>query len=180
MRMPFNALDVIVCVILLYSVIQGLVHGMTRQIVSIGALVVGLLLAGWYYPRAAAVILPYTRTWEIAAFLGFLVIFVAVKLLGVLVGVLMGKLLSAADLKWFDRVLGAAFGFAKGFLLSAVLFVGLLAFPFDLKWVKEASVAPYLLRGAKFISNITPPSVKVRFDEGVTKLRAIWKQSESI
>lgn len=178
--MPFNVLDIIVCVVLLYSVIQGLIRGMTRQIVSIGALVVGLLLAGWYYPRAAAVILPYARTWEIAAFLGFLAIFVAVKLVGALVGVLLGKLFSAADLKWFDRVLGAAFGLVKGFLLSAVLFVGLLAFPFDLKWVKEASVAPYLLRGAKFVSHITPPAVKVRFEEGLTKLRTIWKESESI
>lgn len=180
MGIPFNALDVVVWVILLYSLIQGIVRGVTQQIFSIGALVVGLLLAGWYYPRVASYLIPYFRTWEIAAFLAFILIFIVVKLIGAGLSFLLGKILSAAELRWFDRVLGGFFGFAKGFLLSAVLFLGLLAFPFDLKWVKSAMMAPYLLRGARFIAAVTPPEVKVRFEEGLNKLKTIWKGAESI
>lgn len=179
MGTSFNVLDIVVCGIILYSVIQGVFLGMTRQIVSLGALVVGLLIAGWYYPRLAPVLVPYFRTWEIAAFLAFILLFVAVKLLGVLIGFLLGKVVSAAELKWFDRVLGGFIGFAKGFLLSSVVFLGLLAFPFDLKWVRNAATAPYLLRGAKFVAAITPPSVKVRFDEGLNKLKVLWKESDT-
>ncbi len=178
--MSLNGLDVLVLAIILYSVVQGFIKGMTRQIISIGALVVGLLLAAWYYARGAALLVPYFRQWEIAAFVSFILIFIGVKLVGVGVGYLVGKVLSAAELRWFDRVLGAFFGFAKGFLLSAVLFLGLLVFPFDLRWVKSATTAPYLLRGARFIAAITPPEIKVRFDEGMTKLRTLWKESGSI
>jgi membrane protein required for colicin V production len=176
----FNMLDVVVWVIVLYSVIQGFAKGVTRQIVSLGALVVGLLLAGWYYPKVAALLVPYVRTWEVAAFIAFILIFIVVKLVGAGVGLLLGKILSAAELRWFDRVLGGFFGLAKGFLLSAVIFVALLAFPFNLKWVRNAAMAPYLLQGAQFIAAITPPEVKVRFDEGLSKLRTIWRDSKVI
>lgn len=178
--MAFNGLDAVVAVILLYSIVSGIVNGMTRQIVSIGALVVGVLLAAWYYPRLAPLLAPYIRKWEIAAFLAFILIFIAVKLLGAVVGYLLGKVLSAAELRWFDRVLGGFFGLAKGFLLCSVLFMGLLAFPFDLKWVNTAATAPYLLRGARFIAAITPPGIKVRFDEGLDRVKNIWNNSSSI
>lgn len=179
MGISFNLLDVIVWAILIYSVVQGILYGMTRQFVSIGALVLGLLMAAWYYPRLAPMLIPYFRTYEIAAFLAFLIIFVLVKLAGAGVGYLLGKLMAAAELKWFDRVLGGVFGFAKGFLLCAVLFLGLLAFPFELKWVKGATMAPYLMHGARLISTMTPPEVKARFDEGLNKLKTIWKESGS-
>lgn len=178
--MAFNGLDVIVGVIILYSIVSGVVNGMTRQVVSIGALVVGVLLAAWYYPRLAPLLVPYCRKWEVAAFLAFILIFIAVKLVGAVVSYLLGKVLSAAELRWFDRVLGGFFGLAKGFLLSSVLFVGLLAFPFDLTWVKTAVTAPYLLRGARFIAAITPPGIKVRFDEGLGRVKTIWNESNSI
>lgn len=179
MGISLNALDVIVWVILIYSVVQGILYGMTHQFVSIGALVLGLLIAAWYYPRLAPMLMPYFRTYELAAFLAFIIIFILVKLIGAGVGFLLGKLLAAAELRWFDRVLGGFFGFAKGFLLSAVLFLGLLAFPFELKWVKNAKMAPYLMEGARFISTLTPPEVKTRFDDGLNKLRTIWKESGS-
>ncbi|MDD5542095.1 MAG: CvpA family protein [Acidobacteriia bacterium] len=180
MSSSFNTLDVVVVVLILYSIVQGIFRGVTRQIISLGALVVGLFLAGWYYQKAATLLLPYVRHWELAAFLGFIAIFIAVKLVGAAVGFVVGKLVSAADLKWFDRVIGGAFGFVKGFLLSSVLFLGLLAFPFQLKWVNNAATAPYLIDGAKFIAAVTPPEVKARFEEGIDRLRKIWQNSSKI
>ncbi len=177
--MTFNGLDVLVAVIILYSIVQGIVRGVTRQIISIGTLVVGLLLAAWYYPRLAPVFVTYFRKWELAAFLAFILIFVAVKLVGAAIGYLLGKALSAAELKWFDRILGGFFGLATGFLLSSVLFVALLAFPFELKWVKTAATGPFLVRGARFIAAITPPEIKVRFEDGMNRVRTIWEQSGS-
>lgn len=180
MLSSFNAFDVVVAILIVYSVVQGILRGVTRQVISLGALVVGLLLAGWYYQRAATLLLPYVRHWELAAFLGFIVIFIAVKLVGAAVGYLVGKVISAADLKWFDRVIGGAFGFLKGFLLSSVLFLGLLAFPFQLAWVNNSTTAPYLIDGAKLIAAVTPPEVKVRFEEGMDRLRKIWQNSSKI
>lgn len=173
--MHFNALDVVVVVLILYSVIQGVVRGMTRQLISLGTLIMGVLVGAWNYPHLAPYLVPYVRNWEIAAFLAFLLIFIAVKLIGVAIGFGLSKILTVADLRWFDRVLGFAFGFAKGFLLSAVLFLGLLAFPFELGWVKNAATAPYLLKGAQWISYITPPEIKTRFHEELEKLRQTWR-----
>jgi membrane protein required for colicin V production len=85
-------------------------------------------------------------------------------------------MLEAVHLKWFDRLLGAAFGLIRGWLIGAVLFLMLTAFPVQLESVKNARLAPYLLSGARALALVTPSPLKAKFLEGYRKVEKYWRE----
>lgn len=176
--MKWNGLDVVIIILIIYSLIQGLARGFIRVIISMVALVAGLILAAHYYPQVA----PWFSTWvkspEIASFVAFVAIFGVVKFCGLLVAFLLGRLIAAVHLEWFDRLFGGFLGAFKGFLIGAVIYFALLAFPFEFQWVKNAALAPYLTRGAQWLSHLTPPDVKAKFQGGLDRMREKWQETK--
>lgn len=173
----FNVLDWIVLTIVVSSVVSSVLKGFAREAISLGAVILGLLLASWFYAEAGNLVLEYVKTQEIASLIGFAVIFLGILLAGGIVSFLVTKFLQATDLQWFDRLLGAAFGFTRGWLVGSVIFLGLTAFPVRITTIQQSVLGPYLLMSARVLVLVTPAPLKQRFLEGYEEVRQLWEKA---
>jgi membrane protein required for colicin V production len=171
-----TVLDWMVLTILLASIVSSVLKGFARETISLGCAVGGLLLASWFYKSAGSVVAPYVNTEDIAWLIGFGLIFFGILLLGAAVSLVINKLLKAVRLQWFDRLLGAAFGLMRGWVIGSVLFLILTAFPVQIERVRDARLAPYLLVGARVLVTVTPSSLKARFLNGYDRVQRFWER----
>lgn len=171
-----NVLDWIVVVIVVSSVISSILKGFAREVITLGTAVAGLLLASWFYPQVGNLVLPYVKTQDIASLVGFILIFGSILLAGAVLSFVVKRFVQVVNLQWFDRFLGAAFGFVRGWLVGSVLFLGLTAFPVQIESVKQAKLGPYLLLGARVLVVVTPSPLKTRFLEGYQRVQQLWEE----
>jgi membrane protein required for colicin V production len=174
-----TVLDWICVVILVASIVSSIIKGFAREAISLASVVVGLLLASWFYHWAGNFYLTFVKTEDIAWLLGFFTIFAGCVLAGSLISWLTNRLIKMASLAWFDRLLGAAFGLIRGWLVGSVLFLMLTAFPIKLNRVEKAQLAPYLLAGARVLAVVTPKQLKAKFLEGYRQVEKLWGQTSS-
>jgi membrane protein required for colicin V production len=172
-----NVLDWIVVVIVVASVIGSIMKGFAREAISLAAVILGLLLASWFYPLAGSLVSAYVKTQEIASLVGFALIFFGVLLAGAVVRFLATKFLKVVDLQWFDRLLGAAFGLVRGWLVGTAIFLGLTAFPVQIESVHQAALGPHLLLSARVLVEVTPAALKQQFLEGYDEVRKLWEKA---
>ena len=167
----WNWLDWTFAVIVAVSVIAAIMKGFVRELISLAALVIGLVVAATAYPRAALWFEDLTKSHEIAQGLGFLVLFLGTLLLGAVISLLARKLIKTAGIQWFDRFLGAVFGLVRGVLVDCILLLVMLAFAIKPEAVQQSSLAPYVTAGANTISMVMPANLKAQFRLGFEKFR---------
>src|SRR5437762_1055850 len=123
-----NWLDLVLIVILAGSIASSFARGFTRELIGLAAAVAGLLCGAWFYRMAGALVRPYVGSPEVANLCGFLLIFVAAILIGWILSVIAGMMMKVVGLSWLDRLLGAAFGLARGVIVCVALITALVAF----------------------------------------------------
>ncbi len=160
--------DFIVFALVVSSIIAGALRGFLRALLTLVALVLGLLLAARGYEAAGAMLrgLKFVESDGAAHAAGFLLIAGGLLLAGFLSGRLLTRGMKRARLEWLDRVLGAAFGALRGFALCSVLYLALIAFPVRINSVTEARSAPVLATGARLLAALTSEEMHKRFQEG--------------
>lgn len=171
--------DILFAGIILVSMIVAMMKGLVREIISLAALIAGFILAVFYYPIPAKHLVEFCRTDSIANLLGFLIIFLGCILVGAIASFLVNRFVQAASLKWIDRVLGAIFGFLRGWVISSILVVGLIAFPIRDNLMARSILAPYLLGGAHTMVRLAPQGLKDKFNEQYKKVLQTWNESRS-
>jgi len=167
----WNWLDWILAAIAVLSVVGAVVKGFVRELISLAAVIAGLVVAALGYTRAAAWFEDLTKSHEVALGLGFLVLFLGALLVGALASHLAGKLIKAAGLVWFDRFLGGVFGLARGILEDCVLLLVLVAFSIKPEAVRQSMLAPYVMAGAHVLALRMPGNLKTQFQQGFEKFR---------
>lgn len=172
-----NVLDWVVLVIVTSSVVGSILKGFAREAISLGAVVLGFLLASWFYLPAGGLVAAYVKTQEIASLVGFILIFLGILLAGATISFVVTKFLRIIDLQWFDRLLGAGFGFLRGWLVGSVIFLGLTAFPVQIDAVQQAALGPYMLLSARALVVVTPAPLKRQFLDGYEKVRKLWEEA---
>ena len=172
-------LDCFFAVVILISTIFALMKGLVREIISLVALIGGFALAVIYYPSVGGKLAEFSRTDSIANFLGFLIIFVGCVLLGAITAFVVNRFLKAASLQWVDRILGGIFGLLRGWAISSVMVVALVAFPVRENLMARSFLAPYLLAGARTAVFLVPQGLKDRFNAQYKKVLQGWTQNRS-
>jgi membrane protein required for colicin V production len=174
-----NWFDYLLVVILVVSVVQGLWQGFTRLALSLAATIVGLLAGLWFYGVIGAFYAGFLKSEPLADFLGFVTIFVAVRLAGALLGWGLSKIFKAAGLSWLDRLLGGAFGALRTALVATGLVLILAAFPFKplSESIARSQAAPYLLEGAQFFAALAPKELKDGFQKSYEDMQKLWNQT---
>lgn len=162
--MEFNWLDIILMAILVIALVLGIIKGLVRQLVGILAVVIGFVLGLAYYPYPASLFQPLVAKDSVANFIGFLIIFLAVILLGWLVSRLFAKVMKGS-IKFVNHILGGFLGLLKGALVCGVLVFALLVFPMDMEALKGSFIAPYCARVTKGIVDLIPKELKQKFVE---------------
>src|SRR5712692_5386108 len=105
-----NWLDWALLLVIGGSIIASIRTGFSRELIGLISMVAALFCGLWFYGSAGAFLLPYVSSKDVAYFCGFLLIFFGVLIAGSIMGHLFGRIVKAAGLSVFDRILGAGFG----------------------------------------------------------------------
>jgi membrane protein required for colicin V production len=171
-------LDYVFIVIVLVSIAFAVLKGLVREFVSLLSLIGGFILAAYYYPIPAKMLVDYCRTDSVAGFLGFSSIFLGCILLGALVAFTINRFVKASSLKWIDRLLGGIFGFLRGWAIASALVFGLIAFPVRENVVAASVLAPYLLAGARAAILMVPQELKNEFNKEYKRVLEAWNRNK--
>lgn len=178
----FNWLDIVLLVVTLAAVASSVRNGFTREIVGLVSVAVALVGGIWFYGTAGGLLEPYLSSRGLANFCGFLIVFFGVLMAGSLVGFLLGKVLKLAGLSFMDRLLGAAFGFIKGVLVSIALIMAIVAFAPAPKGTAPAAVvrsqlAPYVIEASNWLTAMAPRELKDAFASRYQQIKKIWRDT---
>ncbi len=157
--------DLVVLALTGMSVVAGALRGLVQAMITIIALIGGIIIAAHGYKTIAPALreFDFIESPEAANASAFLLIAGITLLFGFTVGVAARGGLRRANLEWFDRVLGGAFGLIRGVLLCSLIYLALTAFPVNLKAVTEARTAFVLSKGARVLAICASPEVRARF-----------------
>ena len=173
-----NWLDIVLLLIFCLSIASGFAKGFAKLLVGLAAAILGFLCGLWFYDAAGAYLLPYVSHKGVANFLGFLLIFFAIVLVGAMVGKLLSMMLKWVGLSWFDRLLGAVFGLLRGLVFAIAVVLALMAFspqppPAS---VVRSRFAPYVIGAANICSHMAPNEVREGVRQSYEKIREAWRE----
>ena len=168
-----TGVDWVIVVAVVLSMALAAKEGFFYEIFSLAGVVVGYLLAAWEYGHVAGWFSAYTRAQWVAEIGAFLLIFIAVVTLAGMVGRIMRWALKEVGLRWFDRLLGAAFGLLRGVLVIAVIVLALASFTPGTRLLAGSALGPYFLVVARAASWMAPSAVRARFRQGMDGLHNI-------
>jgi membrane protein required for colicin V production len=172
----FSLLDWLIVAFLVYSIAISWFKGFVREVLGLITVLAAVLLAAWFYRGVGGLFKDVVRTENIALFLGFSLIFVMTLLVGFITIWLVTKFMKFAKVDWADRLLGAAFGFIRGWVFSAAVLLALTAFEIQTEKLKNSELAPYFLPGSRVIAVMTPYEMKAKFLVGYRALERWWRQ----
>ncbi|AMM23584.1 CvpA family protein [Variovorax sp. PAMC 28711] len=146
-------LDWIGIAVLVLSMLLGVVRGLVFEVISLIGWIAAFLCAQWFAGDVAAW-MPVGEAGAVWRYpVAFVLVFVAVAFGVGLVAALTRKMIAAVGLRPVDRILGAAFGLARGVLalLVAAVVVHLLAMSDGALWKESrgAIVLDEALQGVK-------------------------------
>ncbi|MBC2733961.1 MAG: CvpA family protein [Desulfobacteraceae bacterium] len=171
-----NALDIVIGIILVFTLVRGIFRGLVVEISSIIGIFGGIYGAVFYYPAAAQFLHRWISDTAYTNIIGFLLIFGVIFILVGILGVVIKYLLNIASLGWFDRLCGAAFGGVKGILIASVLLFALTTFlPGGTPLIKTSRLAPHVAVITEGIVKIIPQNMKQRFGEKYKDVKREWK-----
>lgn len=116
----YNPVDLFILTTVLVSLILGLWKGFVRSLTALAGLIIGIVVAGKYYPEVQVYIYKVSSlNPQIAMIISMLALFVFVQAVFVLIRKVMDMLIDITRLGWLDRVMGALMGVATGFVMVA-------------------------------------------------------------
>ena len=130
--------------VLVVSVAISLLHGLAREMVSLGVWVGGFILSTLFGGQVAS-LLPQSLSPLLSALMGFLIVFGVVLVIGWIVGLALSSAVRASGLGPADRALGSVFGLVRGLIivLVVVLLAGLTPLPREPFWREAALSGPF-------------------------------------
>ncbi len=163
--LPLTALDLAVLAIVGLSTLVALARGAVREIVGFLAWI-GAFVAAWFAFAPTRPIVKEALGNDLFTDLATVVLVFIVPLLALkLLGSLLAKAVSGAGLGLADRLLGLAFGFARGALLVAAAYLlGSMLVPPERhpEWVARAQVLPHVRSAAATLQAFLPAELEGR------------------
>ena len=181
--------DWVLLALLLASTIRAFIRGFLLEMFSLVGLIGGILLASWNYaalaPDIATWLGPFTHIGLATAnILAFLLIVSVVMVVASLAGKLLRSSATAIGLGFFDRSLGAVFGFARGCLAGIACLMVLLAFDPTGHMVRslalDSHVLPYFLAGARGVSFVVPATLQQQLTDGADRIATQIKHNQPV
>jgi len=152
--------DYAILAVIAISVAVGALRGFIREVFSLLVWAAAFLLA-WYFAGDVAALMEGSVTLPSARIaMGFTGIFIAVLLVGGLANYLLGRLVESTGLSGTDRLLGGAFGAARGLALVLVMLLvaGLTPLPAD-PWWQESRTIARLMPLVEWAASYLPDSI---------------------
>jgi membrane protein required for colicin V production len=167
----WNWLDWILALVVLFSVLSGAGEGLTKGIIGLASLIVGVAVAAGGYHSLGDTLASFVHSGELAYGIAFFLLFVLVLIVGGLVARAAEKLVKTAGIGWLDRLLGLFFGLLRGIIVDAVIVMALLAFAIKPEAVRKSQLAPRVMRESRAMAALMPPDLRRQFDAGLEALQ---------
>ena len=139
-----NWLDIVIIVLIAVPILIGLKMGIIRAILSLAGVIIGILLAGYFYAMLAEKLtfIPQENLAKIAA---FAIIFIGIMIIAGILASILEKMISLVLLGWVNHLGGAAFGFLLGAIFCGALLAIWVNFLGAGETIAESSLATLLL-----------------------------------
>jgi membrane protein required for colicin V production len=168
-----NPFDMVVIVIVGFTIIRGIFRGLIKEVSSIVGVLGGFYAAYTYYPELAKPLSNFISNSAYNNIFSFILLFCVIFFIISILGVVIKYLLNIAFLGWVDRICGAGFGFIKGILICSVLLIALTTFlPKNAGLIKNSTLAPHVTNISQMMAKAVPDDMKRTYE---TKLRALQK-----
>jgi membrane protein required for colicin V production len=173
-----NPFDILILVILGYSLVRGLFRGLVKEISSIIGVFGGFYAAYTYYGVFARFLAGLIHDVSYLNIVSFLIVFCCVLIIVSVLGIIIKYLLNIAFLGWVDRIGGLVFGFIKAILIVSVLFISLTAFlPRGSSFIKDSVLAPHVSWVSEEMAKVVSKQMKQEFMTKLGELKKLWKIS---
>jgi len=174
-----NPFDILIIIIMGYSLIRGLFRGLVKEASSLIGVLGGFYAAYTYYKVLAGLLAGLIHDTSYLNILSFLIIFSGALIMVSVLGVIIKYLLNIAFLGWVDRIGGIVFGVLKGMLIVSILFITLTAFlPKGTAFIKNSELAPHVSWFSEKLAEVVPKEMKLDFKAKLGELKKTWKISE--
>jgi membrane protein required for colicin V production len=162
-----NWIDILIVVTIAGIVLGAYAAGLIREVVTLVAAIVGIVIAGALYDDLAADVLVFMDDEDAAEAISFLILVGAVYLFGQIIAILLSRTASLLMLGWADKIGGAAFGVIKGLIVVQALLIIFAAYPslgLD-DQIAGSELAPYFLEDVDFLLWVLPDNFDSRIDQ---------------
>lgn len=168
-----NGLDWLIAGILLLSALLAAAEGFVMELFSLAGTVLGYLLAAWEYQALGKHLEPYVKNEVIAGGAAFLLIFLATLVLAGIAGRIARWATRTVGLRWFDRLLGVAFGLVRGALIVMVLVMAMASFLPSSETLAHSGFAKYFLTAGRAAIYAGPGELKQKFRDGMKAMEQL-------
>jgi membrane protein required for colicin V production len=162
-----TVLDYAVLIIVGLSILLSVIRGLVREVLALLAWAVAFITAALFAPDFAALLPSEVPDERLRLLLGFGGVFLVVMLVMSLLAIFASKLVKSAGLGVEDRMLGGAFGLARGLLvvMVLVLLAGLTSLPRQPVW-RDAVLSGPLEGFAGYVKSWLPArfAQRIRYD----------------
>ena len=167
-----NWLDILIIVALIGFVSAAYSAGLIREVVTLTAVIAGIVIAGTLYDNLASDVLVFIGNDSAAEAVSFLVLFGAVYIFGQIAAYMLKTGASLLMLGVWDKLGGIGFGLIKGLLIIQILLLVFAAYPsLGLEGAVEGSqLAPYFVDDFSFLLNLLPQAFEDRIDAFLGKV----------
>lgn len=160
----FNWLDILLGGMLVIFVCHSLWTGFSRSLASLLGVILGFWVAIHRFSSISFRLSPWIQDEMWRSFVSFLLIFFLVYLVFFIAGIMVQRMFKVLKLGWFDRLLGATVGFAKGLILAgAIAFMLTIFLPSNSPLLRESCLYPVLSQVAQVMGSMVPSHLKGRF-----------------
>lgn len=141
----FNWADWIIVAVVAVSTLISLVRGFMREALSLLTWIAAFVVARLFSPTLAVHLEPYIQTPSLQLLAAFALLFFGMLLVGSILNWVIGLLVRATGLSGMDRLLGMAFGMARGLLVLvvALALLRLTPAPQD-PWYRQSVLIPHV------------------------------------
>jgi membrane protein required for colicin V production len=156
--------DYAILAIIGVSALISVWRGLLREVLSLLAWILAILVAMTFMRPLADLLTPYIAVASARLIIAFMALFIATLLCGAIINFIIAKLVMSSGLSGTDRMLGIVFGIARGALVVGVLVLmaGLTPLPQDPWWEQSVLLGRFEAM-ALWLRSYLPPEVAAYF-----------------
>lgn len=159
--MSLNWFDFGIIAVLLLSIAISFFRGFLRETISLITWVAGMIFAIRFAPTVSDWMINIISTELLRYIIAFVVLFMAVFIVGLLITMAVKRGVDATGLTMADRLLGGAFGAARGILLVAIvlMFMTMTSFK-DMKVVAGSELTTSFMPMVAWLDGFLPQQLQ--------------------
>lgn len=154
--MSVSVLDIGLGILILLFFVRGMLRGLINEVAGFVGILLGLFLAGRFYPQLVPQLSNMIASPKTAAGVSYAIIFIATLIVVALCATIVRRFMTLTFTTWLDSLLGAAVGTAKGIFICAIVLALMHRFAPDSPFFDNSVLAEHIHTLAVFARSLLP------------------------